>query len=388
MKEQIIETIDTHRSAWKAISQDIGKRPELGGEEVFASKTLTETLEAHGFKVERAAAGVPTAFHAVYESGKEGGHIGLMCEYDALPDLGHACGHNLIGTQGVAAAIGLKSAADQAGGTIHVFGTPAEETNGAKVTMADAGMFDQLDAALMAHPADAYVKSGSSLAMDAIELSFHGKSAHAAAAPEYGINALDAVLQTFNSINARREHLRDDVKIHGIISAGGQAPNIVPDYAAAKFYVRAASRETCNDAAAKLISAGEGAALASGARLEVSYYEYSYDNLITNERLSELFTDQLESLGIAEKNIQAQDSGGGSLDMGNVSQRCPAIHPYIQISRDAVQPHTPEFRTAALSEQGFEGMIIGAKALALTGAHILNDPELRAEIHREFSARL
>jgi len=388
MKKQISETIDSLSDSFFEISQYIGKNPELGNEEEKACQVLTEKLKIHGFTVTTGMINQPTAFQAIYDSGKPGANIGFMCEYDALPELGHACGHNLIGTQGIAAAIGLVSVIHETGGTIYVYGTPAEETKGAKVTMAKDGLFDHLNVALMAHPASHYVKSGSSLAMDAIQFAFHGKSAHAAAAPEQGINALDAVIQTFNSINALRQHVTPDVRIHGIIPEGGQAANIVPDYAVAHFYVRSNTRSTTNAITEKVKKSAKGAALATGARVDISNYEYSYDEMITNQLLSQTFTKQLIDLGISEKEILGHEGGMGSLDMGNVSHRCPAIHPFIQISHQPISPHTHEFREASLSREGFNGMIIGAKALALTGYEIASNRNLRQQISAEFKTSL
>lgn len=386
-RNDMIRNIDARRETWYTVSQAIGHRPELGNEEFFAQQTLTEALRNEGFQVTEGVAETPTSFEAVYDSGKKGPHIGYMSEYDALPDIGHACGHNLIGTQSIAAAVALKEAVDTYGGAVYVYGTPAEETNGAKVTMADAGLFDHLDAAMMAHPASDYVRSGSSQAMDAIELRFYGKSAHAAAAPEQGINALDAVIQTFNGINALRQHIPSHARIHGVIPDGGSAANVVPDYASARFYVRASDRATTNQLADKLHRTAKGAALATGARLETSNYEFSYDEMRTNEPLSDLFTDSLVSLGIPEAEIQTERDGTGSIDMGNVSLRCPAIHPYVKISDTAVNGHTHEFREAALSDRGFEGMMTGAKALALTGFKLLSDPDSLQAVKQGFQKK-
>ncbi|WP_090844153.1 M20 family metallopeptidase [Alkalicoccus daliensis] len=389
MKEIIQQHIDANQETFFEVSQFIGHHPELGNEEFQASSLLSDTLKAHGFEVNNNVENQPeTAFIAVKSSGKPGAEIGFMCEYDALPGIGHACGHNLIGTQGIAAAIGYAAVLDEVGGSVYVYGTPAEETNGAKVTMAEDGIFDHLDAALMAHPSSEFVKSGTSLAMDALEFSFYGKTAHAAAAPEEGINALDAVLQTFQSINALRQHVTDDVRIHGIIPNGGSAANVVPEFASAQFYVRADSRQTVNPVAEKVKNCARAAALATGAQLEINNYEYSYDDMRTNAALSDLFTKQLLALGVPAEEIYEQESGSGSLDMGNVSQRCPSIHPYIKITSKPLTPHTVEFRDAALSEEGFAGMMLGAKALALTALDITQNPDMRAKIKQEFQGVL
>lgn len=385
-KNLIIKQIDDLQADFYRISTYIGENPELGHEEYKACKVLTEELKKHGFSVEIGTCGLPTAFTATSDSGKEGPVIGYMSEYDALPEVGHACGHNLIGTMGIAAGIGLSKVIHETGGKVIVFGTPAEETKGGKVTMAEAGIFDALDAAIMVHPLDNYVKSGSSLAMDAIQFEFFGKSAHAAASPHLGINALDAVLQTFNSINALRQHIKPDARIHGIITEGGKAANVVPDYAVAQFYVRAAKREYVNELVEKVKKCAEGAALQTGAEMKWSFYEFSYDDMVTNSPLSEAFNKELISLGVNEEEIMEQKDGSGSLDMGNVSQATPSIHPYIKITNEAYACHTHEFREAAMSEKAREAMILGAKAMALTGYEVLTNKELLKRVKEEFES--
>lgn len=386
-KKIIIDQIDSLKPDFYSISQYIGENPELGHEEFKACELLTEELKKHGFSVEVGTCGLPTAFTATFDSGKEGPVVGYMSEYDALPEVGHACGHNLIGTMGIAAGIGLSKVINETGGKVIVFGTPAEETKGGKVTMAEAGVFDALDAAIMVHPLDNYVKSGSSLAMDAIQFEFFGKSAHAAASPHLGINALDAVLQTFSSINALRQHITPDARIHGIIKEGGKAANVIPDYAVAQFYVRAAKRGYVNELVEKVKKCAEGAALQTGAEMKWSFYELSYDNMVTNKPLSEAFNRELISLGVKEEEIMEQKDGSGSLDMGNVSHAAPSIHPYIKICNEAYACHTHEFREAAMSEQGREAMILGAKAMALTGYEILTSKDLLQQIKAEFKAQ-
>ena len=384
MKQTIIDAIDQNKKTFEEISIYIGENPELGHEEFKASAVLIKTLLEHDFKVEREFCGLPTAFRAVFDSGKEGPVIGFMSEYDALPEVGHACGHNLIGTMGIAAGIGLSKVLAETGGKVIVYGTPAEETKGGKVTMAEENIFAELDVAMMVHPLDNNMKSGSSLAMDAIQFEFFGKAAHAAASPHVGINALDAVLQTFNSINALRQHVTSDARIHGIIPEGGKAANVVPDYAVAQFYVRAAKREYVNELVEKVKKCAEGAALQTGATLTVSNYEFSYDDMITNESLSEAFNKELISLGIPAGEIYEQRDGSGSLDMGNVSQAVPAIHPYIKICNEAYACHTHEFREAAMTDQAREAMIVGAKSMALTGYEVLTNPALLQQIKDEF----
>ncbi|EDL64956.1 M20 family metallopeptidase [Bacillus sp. SG-1] len=388
LKQQVVEEIDKLKSVLDEISIYIGENPELGHEEFKASKVLSETLEDHGFSVEMGTCNLPTAFRAVFDSGKEGPVVGFMAEYDALPEVGHACGHNLIGTMGIAAGIGVSKVISETGGKVIVYGTPAEETRGGKVTMAEEGIFDELDVALMVHPLHSYVKSGSSLAMDAIQFEFFGKSTHAAASPQEGINALDAVIQTFNSINALRQHILPSARIHGIITEGGKAANVTPDYAVAQFYVRGTTRAYVNELTEKVKKCAEGAALQTGAMMKHSFYEFSYDDMITSSGLSEAFTQELISLGVDSTEIQEQRDGSGSLDMGNVSQVVPSIHPYIKITDGTYACHTHEFRRAAMTDQAREAMILGAKAMALTGVEVLANSELLQKIKAEFALHL
>ncbi|MGW9123532.1 M20 family metallopeptidase [Paenibacillus chitinolyticus] len=383
MKERIYNTIDFHTPEFQAISTYIGQNPELGHEEFLACARLIEELERHDFTVERAVLDIPTAFISVYDSGKPGPTVAFLAEYDALPELGHACGHHLICMMSIGAAVGLKSVIDETGGVIRVYGTPAEETKGAKVPMAAAGLFDDVDFALMAHPYYTYERSGESLALDAIQFEYFGKAAHAAASPYEGVNALDAVLMLFNSVNALRQQLRSDVRIHGIITEGGQAANIIPDYAVAQFYVRSSSRAYTNEVAAKVLKCAEGAALQTGCTLTTSNYEYSYDELNTNETLSAVFNRNLASAGITEDMIQT-GKDHGSLDLGNVSLHCPTIHPYMKVIEEKHLLHTPEFRDLAMRQRALDGMILAAKMLAATAYDVITDPALLAEIKAEF----
>jgi amidohydrolase len=384
LKKNISETIAAYSPRLREIAAFIGAHPELGHEEKQASALLASELETLGFQVDRGTLGLETAFVAEYHSPKPGPLIGLLAEYDALPEIGHACGHHLICTMSLGAAAGLRSIIDATGGTIRVYGTPAEETKGAKIDMAAAGLFDDCDIAIMAHPYHSYERSGASLAMDALQFEFHGKAAHAAANPDKGINALDAVILLFNSVNALRQQTPNDARIHGIISNGGQAPNVIPDYAAAQFYVRSATRTYTNELARKVTACAEAAGMATGCKLTVSNYEYSYDELRTNEALSDAFTANLISSGISEADIRVGHDYG-SLDLGNVSLRCPAIHPHIKVVNEPYQLHTIEFRDAAQTEPAYEAMEFGATMLAYTAYDVLTDTELLDRIKEQFN---
>lgn len=383
MKEQIFETISRLSPQLKETSLFIGRNPELGHEEFQAADTLTALLTRLGFDVERGILDIPTSFIARYTAAKAGPVIAFLAEYDALPEIGHACGHHLICTMSIAAAAGLKAVIDDTGGEIRVYGTPAEETKGAKVPMSQAGLFDDVDAALMAHPYHTYEHSGASLAMDAVQFEFFGKAAHAAANPSEGINALDAVLQLFNSVNALRQQLESHVRIHGIIKEGGTAANIIPDYAVAQFYIRSANRPYTDETVEKVLRCAEGAALQTGAKLKITNYEFSYDELVTNPVLSETYTRNLTALGI-DPGIIETGKDHGSLDLGNVSRRCPAIHPYVKVIDEKHLLHTVEFRDRALEDRALEGMLFGAKVLAATAYDVLTVPGLAERVRGSF----
>ncbi|WP_199614534.1 M20 family metallopeptidase [Paenibacillus alkalitolerans] len=383
MKQKALRRIDEISTRIRGIAEAIGNRPELGNEEFFAYETLTAALKEYGFQVEGNALGLSTAFVATYDSGKPGPVVAFMAEYDALPEVGHACGHHLICSMSVAAAAGLASVIGDIGGSIRVYGTPAEETRGAKVLMAEAGMFRDVSFALMAHPYYAYERSGQSLAMDALRFEFRGRTAHAAANPYDGINALDAVIQLFNSVNALRQQTRSHARIHGVITEGGKAANVIPDYACADFYVRSAQRAYTDELAERVKKCAEGAALQTGCTLTVSNYEFSYDELRTNETLSGVFAKNLVEMGVAESEIQTGEDHG-SLDLGNVSLQCPAIHPYVKVVDEKHSLHTREFRDLAMTERAFDGMLFGAKALAATAFDVIADPVLLRAVREEF----
>lgn len=382
MKSRLRSEIELIKQELWSISDDLYNNPELGDQEYKSMKKLTNLLYDHGFQIKRGIVGRPTAFKAQFASEKKGPTIAFLAEYDALPGVGHGCGHNLIGTMSVGAGIILSKLLDEIGGRIIVLGTPAEETNGAKVPMSEQGIFNDIDVAMILHPGDQSYKSGESLAMDALQFKYTGKSAHAAASPEEGINALDSVIQLFNGINALREHLPAHVKIHGIISEGGQAANVVPDLAIAQFYTRAKTREALNQVNEKVVNIAKGAALMTGATLEVSNYELSYDNMITNETLSNIFTKNLQA--ISPYPVYEAKPASGSIDMGNVSHVVPAIHPYIGLNKKGLIAHTKAFADQTITKDGHQALIDGALSLASTGFDLLTDSVLFQAVQEEF----
>lgn len=368
MKEILFNEGQKIKDRLAEISEYIYHNPELGNQEFKAVEILTSFLEEHHFTVEREFLNIKTAFRATFDSKKEGPTIGYLCEYDALPEIGHGCGHNMIGPMSAGAGILLSKIVDEVGGRIIVYGTPAEETDGAKVILAENGVFDELDVAMMAHPASETIRSGDTIALYPLQFTYKGKTAHAAASPHEGINALNSVIQLFNGIDALRQHVTPDVRMHGIITSGGVAANIVPDEAVAQFYFRAATKETLEDVVEKVKKIAEGAALMTGATLSMERYELPYDNLVTNENLSEAFNENLRMLGITE--IKEKKSAGSS-DIGNVSHITPTIHPYIGISDCHITGHSRELADATITLLGHERLLVGTLALAYTGYDVL-----------------
>lgn len=367
------------------ISDHLYENPELGDEEYESMKLLTKYLQSHDFKVETGIVNRPTAFRAEFKSKKPGPTIAYLAEYDALPGVGHGCGHNMIGTMSVGAGIILSKLIQKIGGTVVVLGTPAEETNGAKVPMSAAGIFNDIDVAMILHPNHESCESGDSLAMDAIQFKYTGKSSHAAASPEAGINALDGVIQLFNGINALREHVSSDVRMHGVISEGGLAANVVPDLAIAQFYIRAKERAYLNKVVEKVTNIANGAALMTGATLEISNYELSYDNMVTNQELSKAFTKNLKQ--VSKHPVHPPKLDFGSIDMGDVSHVVPAIHPYISLNKPSLIAHTKEFADQTITEDGHEAIIDGILSLAQTGYDVITDKQLFEKIQSEFQSK-
>lgn len=341
---------------------------------------LTAPLRAAGFEVEEGIAGLETAFRARWQGAPGGPTIALLAEYDALPELGHACGHNLIGTASVGAALALKQAFPDLPGTILVIGTPAEEEGGGKIIQCRHGIFDEVDAAMLCHPRSKNMVLRGGLACVDATFRFHGRAAHAASAPQDGISALDAVIQTFNGVNALRQLFTSDVRVHGIITHGGEATNIVPAFAEAKFLMRAADVKGLGVVRDKVFAAARGAAEASGARLEIDE-GLTYAERNNNHALAGLFRRNLEAQGLE---VEEPPAGGGigSSDIGNVGQVTATIHPYIRIG-DCV-PHTPEFAAAAGSKAGLRALNQATRALAMTAWDLCTSPEALAEVRAEF----
>jgi amidohydrolase len=383
-QSQIIAAVEAAAEQIISVSHQIHARPELGYDEVFASRLLTETLEGFGFTVERGFAGIPTAFRA--RKGNPGGvKIAFLAEYDALPEIGHGCGHNVIATSALGAGVGLGAVITELAGEVWVVGTPAEETDGGKVVMVNRHAFDEVDAAMMVHPHGGNYYLTESLAMDAIQVDFFGKPSHAAAAPWEGLNALDAILLTFNNLNALRQQIRPDARIHGIITHGGVAPNIIPEFTQAKFYIRAKQRGYLNRLVEQFKDCAQAAALATGTRAEIKNYENSFDDMVNNLALAGRFREIMTG-ELGAPAFERAPEHYGSIDMGNVSHVAPGIHVLVDIGAgQPLTPHTREFCDAAASPFADQTLLRAGKGLALTGYEMIVDSNFREHVRAEFN---
>jgi amidohydrolase len=379
LKNRVCQAVDRKAPELIDTADWIHAHPEIGHQEIEASRRLSGMLEAAGIPVEMGIAGMTTAFKAPLGN-KDRPRVAILAEYDALPGLGHGCGHNLIGTSAIGAGLALSEVIPELDGSVWVLGTPAEESaapnSGGKAHMVNAGVFSDVDAAIMFHPGtETAITMDRSLAARGFEFYFHGRAAHAAGAPEEGINALDAVVQLYNAISMLRQQVRSDVRIHGIILSGGAAANIIPDYAAIRYRTRADDSEYLAEVVERVVACAEGAAKATGCRLEWKEYMPGYENTMPNRVLLELMTNNLRMLGINVSN-ERRKSGRGSTDFGNVSRRVPGIEARLAITDQIDTPgHSIEFREAAGSDQGRQAMLWAAKGLAMTAVDLLTDPE-------------
>jgi amidohydrolase len=384
VKEQIGQALDRLADDLERLSHRIHQNPELAYQEVKAAGWLSEFLAAQGFKVEQGVGGVETAFCGTIENGA-GPTLAIMCEYDALPGIGHACGHNVIATAGAGAGAALAAVRDRLPkGRILVVGTPAEEGGGGKVRLIRGGVFNGVDAAMMVHGWDRWVAHQDLLGIVRVGFEFTGKAAHASADPWEGVNALDAVIQTFNNVSMLRQQVRPDARIHGIVTNGGAAPNIIPEFASAMFYVRAPRLDEMWALHKRVIACAEGAARATGTTLKVVEHDNAYEPMKRNQALLDVYRANLAPLGAVESPPLADRLG--SSDVGNVSQVLPTIQPMVKIAPDGTAVHSRAFEAAAASPLAREGMVKAAKAMALTAFDLLADPALLPKIKREFEA--
>lgn len=382
-KQKLYEIIDGMRDKLADISDFIHDNPETGNKEFKAHQLLTQIFEEHGFQVEKEVVGLSTAFCATYSIGTGGPNIGLLCEYDALEGLGHGCGHNLQSAAIAGAALALAQGLGTSPANIIVYGTPAEETTSAKLPMAKAGVFDNLDIAFMMHASDRTTVDGKSLAVNLVDFVFEGKAAHAAIAPEKGISALDAVLMTFNGIEYLREHVRSDVRMHGIITDGGKAANIVPERAAAQFYIRANDRPHLDTVVERVYNVARGAALATGAKLSINEVK-AYDNKINSATVNKVLLNHAEAVGA--KDITPPRQFTGSTDFSCVTYRVPGACLRVAFVPFDTPSHSTEWVLAARSPMAHDALIVAAKAIAGSCYDLIDNPDLLRQVKLEFEA--
>lgn len=385
LKKRVISEVDRRRDEFIALSLNLHANPEIAFQEEKASTWLADRLEGEGFVVERGICQIPTAFRAAHGEGEP--KVAFLAEYDALPGVGHGCGHNIIGTASTAAGLAVRTVVPDTGGTVLVIGTPAEEAAGGKVYMASRGAFDGLDCAMLVHPGNREVAVSQSLACLELNVEFHGRAAHAAARPEAGLNALDAMIASFVNIGLLRQQLRDSARIHGIITDGGQAVNVIPHHTAASLLIRAEDDpyldETLKE---RVLACFQAGAQATGCHLEHRWGDKSrYKAMRTNHALAEAYAANIEALGRKVTEPEPRRSMG-STDMGNVSAIVPAIHPTIAVAPLDTPIHTVEFREIAASEAAHEALLDSAKALAMTAVDVLTDADLRRRMREEFES--
>ncbi len=382
-KKQACASIDALAEVLINASHEIHANPELNFKEYHAHDLLTSVLESNGLETQRAAYGLDTAFEA--RAGSQGPVIAVLCEYDALPDIGHACGHNIIATAGLGAGLVLAPLAEQLGGQLRVLGTPAEEGGGGKVLMLQRGAFVDVNAAMMVHPAGSEVERITSLAIEQLEVRYTGKASHAAAAPEKGINALDGAVLGYNNIAALRQHIAPDERIHGIFTDGPAKANIVPHHAGANWYMRSPTRAGLAALKDRVVRCLEAGALAAGCTMEYTWVERPYDDVIDSRPLLEAYIANAQSLG-RDPRPESETAIVGSTDMGNVSYAVPSIHPMIKVAPEETAIHTVDFEQCAGGPQGDQGVIDGAKAMAMTVIDCWTKPEILADAETAFLA--
>jgi amidohydrolase len=383
-KEKASDAIEKHRDLLLKVSHSIHANPEENYAEHHAHAVLTNALEGLDFAVSRGAFGLPTAFEA--SKGSTGPNIAVFCEDDALPGIGHACGHNIIAAAGLGAAVGAAAVAELVGGGVSVLGSPAEEGGGGKVFMIERGALDGVDAAMMIHPADVDLRWMTTIAVQQIHVTWRGEAAHAAAHPWDGRNALDAAVLGYMNVAALRQHIRPEERIHGVFTDGGDKPNIVPATAAMHWFIRAANPERLEALKPRVLAALTSGATATGCTVEYEWLEPAYADLLRNPAFEDLYATNSSSLGrvVAEPGVAG--AVVGSTDMGNVSYVVPSIHPMVAVAPRGVGIHTPGFANYAASPTGDAGVIDGAKAMAMTIIDLWTSPTALESVANAFAA--
>jgi amidohydrolase len=381
LKNSIDAAVERRKEELCDLARRIHGSPELAFHEHRAAAWISEVCERHARRVERPFGGLDTSFRARLGGG--GPHVAILAEYDALPEIGHACGHNLIAAGAVGAFLALAEVEGALPGSVSLIGTPAEEGGGGKIRLLEAGVFEGVDAAMMFHPFDRDLVAHPTLATTWVEMSFHGRPAHAAVAPHEGNSALTACMDTFRLIDGQRVHMKDGVRVHGFIKHGGDAVNIIPERAVCQFSVRGFTMPDLEKVRGVVERCGRAAAMASDVEVRIEARQ-GYRNMRNNGPLGERFAQHLRELGRQPK-MSDPSVGTGSTDMGDVSHAVPAIHPWLAICElGETMCHEREFAACAVSDRGMAGMLIAAKAMARAAADLLVDDALRAETRAWF----
>ena len=379
LKNQISQFIDTNAKIYQDISLAIHAKPEVSDFEYFASQTLSEQLKKEGFEIELPAAGHRTGFAATYKSKKPGPTVVFLAEYDALAGLGHGCGHNVFGATSALAGAALKSIVDQIGGEVRVYGTPGEEggQNGsAKGSFVKKGYLNDVDFALCTHPGSGSEDglSTRNYACAPVDIEFWGKPAHAAGCPQDGINALDAQILTYAAIGVLRQQLTDRIRIHGVIVEGGTAPNVIPEYTKAKYYIRAADIDTLHELYEKVENIVKGSALQTSCTSSMKLCQNLVENMVLTPSLDAIYEKYITELGNTVKHVEDVVMPGSS-DVGNISQVVPTIQPHISITDVQIAGHSQDMVNASCSQKAMDAIVKGAKALAFTALELFENPE-------------
>lgn len=385
MCDIIFNEVDKLRNEMIDLSKKIHSNPELAFEEYKSAGFIKEMLKNHGFDIEENSGGLKTAFKARFKGKGKGPKVAFLAEYDALPEIGHACGHNLIAATSTGAAIALSKIMENICGEVLLMGTPGEEGLGGKIILLDKGEFDDVDYALMTHPSTVNLIARGGLATTEVVITYHGVSAHSAS-PESGVNALQAVIQTFNLIDSIRTCMPNKTNINGIITAGGTASNVIPDFAECKFCVRAFTFKDLKTVVGMIKDTIKSVEIFTGAKAEVKIgpaYTERYSNLEMDETFKKYMELQGETVSYPDP-----DAKVGSSDIGNVTLKIPAIHAYVKITDKSVSSHHRDFAEEAVKEQAHEAMVKGAKALAAAAYDIFTDEGLRSAIKREFDEKV
>lgn len=387
LKNQISQFIDTNAKIYQDISLAIHAKPEVSDFEYFASQTLSEQLKKEGFEIELPAAGHRTGFAATYKSNKPGPTVVFLAEYDALAGLGHGCGHNVFGATSSLAGAALKSIVDQIGGEVRVYGTPGEEggQNGsAKGSFVKKGYLNDVDFALCVHPGSGSEDglSTRNYACAPVDVEFWGKPAHAAGCPQDGINALDAQILTYAAIGVLRQQLTDRIRIHGVIVEGGTAPNVIPEYTKAKYYIRAADIDTLHELYEKVENIVKSSALQTGCTSSMKLYQNLVENMVLTPSLDAIYEKYITELGNTVKHVEDVVMPGSS-DVGNISQVVPTIQPHISITDVQIAGHSQDMVEASCSQKAMDAIVKGAKALAFTALELFENSEELAKVKED-----